>query len=252
MSNLHEVVDFHAAPNACFTHAGTVNAGVRLHFHGIFQHRQPGLHDLVPGAGIIFGEAEAVRSNDGAVLQNDVVPELAILAHHGVGVREKVVSDVRAAVDDGMRQQFCVSANYDIGVDDDVGADVRVFANPGRRMQHCAGMNARRIKRRLVEERNGAGKRQVRIPRPQERSRDRREIFVHNYGRGLRGLSAGSVLRVGHEGDLASHGLLDASHPGNLKVGGGNAGRPILQARTQRRSNLSKFHGDSEAPSASR
>ena len=50
---------------------------------------------LVPGGrwrGL--GEAEAVGADDGAVLQDDVVAELAVLADDGVGVGEEVVADV--------------------------------------------------------------------------------------------------------------------------------------------------------------
>ena len=47
-----------------------------------------------------LGEAEAVGANHDAVLQKDVVADPAVLAYYGVGVREKIVPDFYAAIDD--------------------------------------------------------------------------------------------------------------------------------------------------------
>jgi hypothetical protein len=47
----------------------------------------------------VAGEAEAVRADDGAVLQDDVIAEAAALADDGVGVGEEVAANLRVRVD---------------------------------------------------------------------------------------------------------------------------------------------------------
>ncbi len=127
MSYLHQVVDFDAAPNASFTNAGAIDAGIRLHLDVIFQHRRAGLRDLFPAIAIA-GKAEAVAANDDAVLQDDVVAQAAVFTHDRVGVCEEVVANACSAIDDHVRQEYGVVANLDIVIDHDVGRDVCVLS----------------------------------------------------------------------------------------------------------------------------
>jgi len=84
MSYLDQVVDLRTAGNARFPYAGTVHAGIGLNFNVIFNDRRPGLHDLVPVAVLVFGEAEAVAANYDSVLEHNVVADAAELAHDRV------------------------------------------------------------------------------------------------------------------------------------------------------------------------
>ena len=56
-----------------------------------------------------MGEAEAVGSDDGAVLQGDVVAEAAVFADDGVGVGEEVAADPSVGVDDGVGRRVAWS-----------------------------------------------------------------------------------------------------------------------------------------------
>ena len=53
-----------------------------------------------------FGEAEAVGSDDYAVLQQDVVADAAVFPDHGVRVREEIAADLHSPVDDHVREQL--------------------------------------------------------------------------------------------------------------------------------------------------
>ena len=68
MANLNEVVDSCAATNPGFADAGAVDAGIGLNLNVIFKDRRPRLHDFVPVAGVVLGEAEAVGADNDTVL----------------------------------------------------------------------------------------------------------------------------------------------------------------------------------------
>src|SRR5579859_346596 len=99
VSNLHQVVDFHAASDASFAHAGAVDAGIRLDFDIIFDDDRSGLGNLVPTSFGSLSESEAVGADHDSVLQEHVVADAAVLAHDGMRVREKIVADFRTAID---------------------------------------------------------------------------------------------------------------------------------------------------------
>ncbi len=80
----HEVVDFCAVADARFADGGAVDAGVGLNFHVVFENGGAGLDDFMPGAVFAFGEAEAVGSDDGAVLENDAIANAAKFADNGI------------------------------------------------------------------------------------------------------------------------------------------------------------------------
>ena len=68
VSDKDQVVDFCAVADARFADGGAVDAGVGLNFDVVFEHGGARLDDFVPGAVLAFGEAEAVGSDDCAVL----------------------------------------------------------------------------------------------------------------------------------------------------------------------------------------
>ena len=104
VADLDEVIYFGSSANAGLADRGPVDGGVGLDLDVVFEDGGAGLEDLVPGGAgggvMVAGEAEAVGSDDGTVLEGDVVAELAILADDGVGVGEEVVADGRVGVED--------------------------------------------------------------------------------------------------------------------------------------------------------
>src|SRR5271165_405808 len=156
MTDLHQVVDLDPAPDAGFADAGAVDAGVRLDFHVVFDDDRGGLRNLVPMSFVSLGEAEAVRADHDAILQEHVDADAAVLAHHGVGVGEEIVSDLYTAIDDDVRQQHSIGADLDVLVDDHIGADVCVASNLRGGVDDRRGMDSRGIAQGLVEELEGA------------------------------------------------------------------------------------------------
>ena len=57
----------------------------------VFEDRGAGLHDLVP-SGRRAGEAEAIGSDDRAVLQDDIVAQATMLPHDGMRVSDKSIA----------------------------------------------------------------------------------------------------------------------------------------------------------------
>src|SRR5436305_889004 len=157
MSNLHQVVDLRASPNAGFAHAGPIDACISLNFNIVFNNGGAGLHDFVPLTRFVLGKTEAVATDHYSVLKDDGVSNPAIFAHDRVRVSEKTMSDARATVDHNVGQQHSMVTNFDILPDDNVGPDVRFASDFCRGMDHGCGMDFRRIHRRLVKELNGAG-----------------------------------------------------------------------------------------------
>ena len=99
VADLDEVVDLRPGTDAGLADGGAVDAGVGLDFDVVVENGGAGLEDLVPGAAfmtraVLAGEAEAVRPDDGAVLQQDIIAEAAVFAYDGVGVGEEAVADL--------------------------------------------------------------------------------------------------------------------------------------------------------------
>src|SRR6476661_8179251 len=111
VSDLHQIVDLGAAPDAGLLHAGPVHAGVGLDFDIVLNDYRLGLQDLVPVAGVILGEAETIGPDYSAVLQQHAVAEAAAFSHNGMGMGKKIVTDSGAAIDDYVRQQHRVAAD---------------------------------------------------------------------------------------------------------------------------------------------
>ena len=161
MADLDEVVDLGAGVDAGFADGGAVDAGVGLDFDVVFEDDRAGLEDLVPGAVGLAGEAEAVGADDGAVLQDDVVAEVAVLADDGVGVGEEVIAGAGVGVEDDVGEDGGVVADGDVVADDGVGADVGVGSDAGGGGDGGGGVDAGRVGGGLVEELDGEGEGEV-------------------------------------------------------------------------------------------
>src|SRR6266516_6100038 len=161
MSNLHEVVDLRAARNACFSDAGAIHAGVCLNLDVVFDHCWTGLHNLVPAACIVFRKAEAVAAHDHTILQDYIVADPAELSHHRMRVRQEVVADPHATINDDVREQNRVLANFGFLVNHNERADMCSGLDSGRRMNYCSWMNSGSVLRRPIEKFESAGKIQI-------------------------------------------------------------------------------------------
>jgi len=62
-------------------------------------------------------------------LQDDAIANAARLAHDRVGMRKKIVADLRAAINRDGTVEHSVAADVRVFVDKTIRADVRVFAD---------------------------------------------------------------------------------------------------------------------------
>src|SRR6185312_9118374 len=186
--------------DAGFADAGAVNAGVGLHFDGIFQDGRAGLDDLLPDSMVVFSKTEAVRAYDGSVLENNIVAQAAILAHDGVGVGEEVVSDDGVGVDDDVGQEGGVVSDNCAFADDDVGSDVGIAADFCGWGDDGGGVNAGRVLGLLIEEAHGFGEGEIGIRRAERGGGDIGKVGRDDDGSGVGGAGEGGVAWVGDEG----------------------------------------------------
>lgn len=222
VSHLDEVVDFRTVRDMCLTDAGAIDAGVGLDFDIVVENGSSGLNDFVPVSGVVFGEAESIRADDGSVLKDDVVAEFAVLANHSVRVGKEIVSDVNAFIDHNVRKQDAVVADDDPGPDDNVRADVGVLAKLGGTVHDGGGVNAGGVSGRVVEQFNCLRKCQIRILDAQRgggRSGKAGKVLGHEHGRGASGLRHRGVLGIGDKGDVSARGLLDADDASDIGIG---------------------------------
>lgn len=161
VAHLDKIVNLRAWTDSCFANAGAVNAGVRLDLNAVTKDGEAGLNDLLPMIALVFGEAKPVSSDDNSVLQDDIVPELAVLANHGVRVREEITADARTAIDNDVRKNDAVIADDYVFIDHDKRSYGSSRTNSCGWMNLCGGMNARCIFRWLIKERESACERQV-------------------------------------------------------------------------------------------
>src|SRR5262245_50572859 len=129
MADLHEIIDLRAAANARFADCCSIDGGVRADLDIVLQHDNPRLNNLVVTAVCLLRVAEAVRTDTGAVLQNDIVPNLAELTHRRVRVRFEVVTDSSAARDVHERVKRAVGSDYHVIFNDSEWADRGTFAD---------------------------------------------------------------------------------------------------------------------------
>src|SRR5664280_2018013 len=213
VADLDEVVDLGVGVDVGFANRGAIDGGVGLDLDVVVENGSAGLHDLVP-AFAIAGKAVAVGTDHDAVLQDDVVADVAVFADDGVGVRQKVVADSDAFVDHDVSAEHAVVTdddvvfNHHIGTDAGVRADLRGGSDDGRRM------NPRRVLRCLVEKLDGFRKSKVRILAAQEWNFPGGEVFADDDGCGLGCLGGSGIARVGDEGDVVFASVFNASDSG--------------------------------------
>ena len=236
MPHLHQAVDLGAAFDARLAHRGAVHRRQALHFHIVFDHRHARLHNLTVRAVLPLGEAEAIAPHHHAVLQDHPISDAAEFAHGGVRERQEIVADLRAFVNNHVRVQHCVASQAHALSHHRERADGAVLAHRRRGRYVRQRVDPGRRTRRLVEQRQGVRKAQIRVVRHQERR-------VQAGYRGRRQYRArpgvfhlGPIFGVGQEGQHARPGLLHARHAHDVRL------RVALQPASQRLRNLTEFH----------
>jgi len=221
MAYLDEIIDLGAGMDAGFADAGAVDAGIRLDFDVVFENGRAGLNDFVPGfAGWhpgLFGEAEAVRSDDGSVLEDDIVAKLTMLADDGVGMGEEMIANADMWIEDHVGQESGMVADHNMIFDDDIGSDVRAgpyFCCGG---DDGCGVNAGSVDRRLVEELDGACEGEIRIGDAEGRGCDFGERWLNEHGGSPGGAGERGVFGIGDEGKVAGRCGIDSGNPGDLR-----------------------------------
>lgn len=132
VADLNEVIDFNAARDACFTDRRAVDGAIGLDLDVVFDDGRAHLLHLVPASILLAREAEAVASDDHAVLENHAIANLAILTDNGMAMREKIVAYARAAVNAHKTVQNGFAADDHVIVYKAERANVRVGRNRGR------------------------------------------------------------------------------------------------------------------------
>ena len=123
MSYLYQIVDLHPATNARFSHTGAIHTGIRLDLYIVLDYRRTGLHDFVPFALTLLGEAIPISPNNGAVLQDHVISQPAVFADDRVSMAQKVLPNLCSAIDHHMREQRAIISNGYIRIDDHICSD---------------------------------------------------------------------------------------------------------------------------------
>src|SRR5208337_3515132 len=151
VSDLHQIVDLYPSSDAGFPNAGAIHAGVGLDLDVTLQHGGTGLRDLFPVV-IVAGKSKPVTADDSAILQDHIVAERAMLAYHGVRVREEVVPDAGAAIDDHMGQEHGVVPDFDVVRDHHIGRNVGVLAELRAGGNHSRLVHSRAVVRSFVKQ----------------------------------------------------------------------------------------------------
>ncbi len=205
MAYLNEVVHLGSGLDAGFANRRTVDAGIGLDFYVVFKDGGTGLLNLVPRTLRLLGEAETIGSNDGSILQDDMIAELTVLTDDGVGVNEEIVSGVYMGVKNDVWEENGIVAEDDMVADNYIGPDVGVGADSGRGCDDGCGVDPRSIDGRRVEELDGLSEGEIWIFNAKCGCSDVWEGAFYQDSRCLSSASERSVFGVGDEGQIAGN-----------------------------------------------
>src|SRR6266567_5101440 len=102
----HQIINLRSAPDPRLSHGRPVDARVGLNLHVILDYNGSLLHDLVPSPVRTLREPESISTDDDTVLQDHTISNTTVFTHHGLRMREEIVSN------------FCVLINGDQAVKD--------------------------------------------------------------------------------------------------------------------------------------
>ena len=216
-----------------------------MHFHIVLEYGRAGLDHLVPGAILPLGKAEAVTTNDCAVLQDDAVSDAAVLANYRVGMGDKITTDFCPAIDGDEAVQDGVTPDFRFFVHVAVRADMRPFTDFGRFRDDRRWMNARSVLWRSVEQLKSLRKSQVGIGRAKSSESRLRgvafddHVLLDEHRGSARGLEQREIFSVGQKSYLVRTSVLNAGNAGNLDIG------RALETAAQFLSKFGEFHGRS-------
>src|SRR5258706_11367355 len=126
--DLDEIVDLGSGADARFADRRPIDRGVGANLNIVFEHDAGALRNLQVRAVGLPRKAEALAADDGAVLQDDTMPDDDAIADGHLGTDDAVVADRRTGanrdvwIDDGPRTDRRSSADGDERTDRHVGA----------------------------------------------------------------------------------------------------------------------------------
>ena len=236
VADLDEIVDFCSVADFGCADCRAVDGGVGLDIDVAADADRARLRDFFPVALLVFGEAEAVRADDDAVLESNVVAEDTVFADDSVGMREEMAAGLNAGIKHDVRQERCMRAEMNAGADDGVCADVSIRADDGRGMDDCGVMNSGRVDGRLIEEAERARRGVIGILDAQRCGGDFLKVWLDKDGRGVRRARKRGVAHIGHEGDFGGAGFFNAFDAGNFEIG------VAAEFRAELRCQFAKLH----------
>jgi hypothetical protein len=207
MADLHEVVDLRPFADDGLAEGGTVDGRAGADLHVVLDAHDPDLRDLVVLTLIVGGEAEAVRADHHAAVDDAPPADPAAVVDRDVGKDDRAVADERAGLDGDVRVDHHVLA--DDRIRPDGGEPAHGHVSP--QLRRAGDLRPRRDppRRRPLREkpRDGGGHGVVGIGDTDPFRRIARQIIRDQHCRRIRGLELRRVLRVGEEGDVAAAGL---------------------------------------------
>ncbi len=188
---------------------------------------------------VVGDEAEPVTANYRSVLHDDARADDRAVANRDARVKDRVVADLRFGADNDVRVEDDAIADHGLRADDHERADRDVTADARVRRDDSGRVHASGWPLIAPEQREGLGKRAVRMRGAQHRARCRRGIFGQDDRRGARRPSGLGVARVGQERQVARTGLLQAgdAHDVDLAI--------AFEAGVQPVGQVAKLHGKS-------
>ena len=144
------------------------------------------LNDLHPAVVRAFGEAEAVGTDDCAVLEDDIVAETAAFSYDRVGVGEESIADANSIIKNDMGQKDGVIADYALLADDNIGSDVSARTDARTGSHYRGGMDFGLVMWGRVKDFDSAGPGKVWIECPQSWCFEGGKAGLYDQGSSLR------------------------------------------------------------------
>src|SRR2546430_13114347 len=99
------------------------------------------LLDFAPASVRALRESESIAPNDHAILQDHSISDPAVFPHHGLRMRQELVSYFHIFIEGHQAMKHGVSPNFHSFIDEAVGPDVGAFADPCRLATTAVGRN---------------------------------------------------------------------------------------------------------------
>src|SRR6266436_903841 len=110
------------------------------------------LLDFVPAPIRALRESESIAPNDHAILQDHSISDPAAFPHHGLRMRQELVSYFYVFIEGHQAMTHGLSPNFHSRLDEAAGPGVGAFADPCRFSHHRRRMTSRELLLRPVRE----------------------------------------------------------------------------------------------------